>query len=234
MKATERGAEQISDERVKDGFLPAGLAHARKKTWEALELIASRIQPGMLEEEATRMAQAVLAELGSPTFWHRTNVRFGANTLCTFNDKPEPGVRLGANDIFFIDLGPVWGSPEDPGTRYEGDAGLTGFVGSDPDHRAAAQAVREVFEASRARWKSGVRSGQELYDWMAAESLRRGWVLQLAADGHRISDFPHKLYSKKGISELDYSPAPDVWVLEVQLRHPTRGFGAFYEDILSE
>jgi Xaa-Pro aminopeptidase len=221
------------DERVKADFAPQGLEHARRQTWKALELIAARIRPGMLEEEAYQLTQEVLTELGSPTFWHRAHVRFGVNTLCTFNDPAKPGVRLGENDIFFIDLGPVWENPDENGARYEGDAGITGFTGEDPEHRAAATAVRELFEATRAEWKKTGRSGKDLYDWMKDEAHRKGWVLQLNADGHRISDFPHRLYSKKGISELDYSPSPDVWVLEVQLRHPTRDFGAFYEDILS-
>jgi methionyl aminopeptidase len=93
--------------------------------------------------------------------------------------------------------------------------------------------VKEIFEASQDEWKKGNRTGKDLYDWMDAETRRRGWVLQLKADGHRISDFPHRLYCKRGIAELDYKPSADVWILEVQIRHPTRNFGAFYEDILT-
>jgi len=29
-------------------------------------------------------------------------------------------------------------------------------------------------------------------------------------------------------------PASGLWVLEIQLRHPTRPFGAFFEDLLLE
>jgi len=213
--------------------MPGGLLHAREKTWESLRRIAESIHPGQLEEEATQKAQEILKELGSPSFWHRTYVRFGANTLCTFYDQSKPGVRLGENDIFFIDLGPVWENPAEGGAKYEGDAGMAGFVGGDPEHKRATEAVREIWEASRDEWKRGSRTGKELYDWMDAETRRRGWLLQLKADGHRISDFPHRLYSTRGIGELDYRPAPDVWVLEVQIRHPTREFGAFYEDILA-
>jgi hypothetical protein len=35
------------------------------------------------------------------------------------------------------------------------------------------------------------------------------------------------------VGELDYKPSADVWILEVQIRHPSREFGAFYEDILT-
>jgi Xaa-Pro aminopeptidase len=221
---------QSVDERVKADFSRDGLLHAREMTWAALERIAASIEPGMLEDEATLTAFDITKAMGSPTIWHKPLIRFGRNTLCTFSEKSEPGVRLGENDIFFIDLGPVW---EHHGIRYEGDAGITGFVGQDPDHQAATQAVREIFEAARVEWKQGGRSGKALYDWMDDESRRRGWRLQLKTDGHRISDFPHKLYCSRGIAELDYSPSPDIWVLEVQIKHPDREFGAFYEDILT-
>jgi Xaa-Pro aminopeptidase len=223
-------SSQELDERVKQGgFTPEGLGEARRKTWAALERIAGTIESGMLEAEAAKQAQAILKEMGSPTFWHRTHIRFGKNTLCTFLDPSAPDTRLGENDIFFVDLGPVW---EHGGLKYEGDAGITGVVGKDPEHRAAASVVREIFDASHAEWKKGVRTGKELYDWMATETERRGWQLQLKADGHRVSDFPHKLYCGRGVGELDYRPSPDLWVLEVQIRHPTRDFGAFYEDVL--
>jgi Xaa-Pro aminopeptidase len=221
---------QSVDERVKEDFAREGLLHARTKTWEALERIAAMIQPGMLEDEATRKAHEITQAMGSPTIWHKPLIRFGRNTLCTFSEKSEPGARLGENDIFFVDLGPVW---EHRGIRYEGDAGITGFVGSDPEHKGAAQAVRELFDSARTAWKEGGLSGKALYDWMDEESRRKGWKLQLKTDGHRISDFPHKLYCSRGIAELDYSPSPDIWVLEVQVRHPERDFGAFYEDILT-
>src|SRR3954466_1597264 len=92
---------QSIDERVKEGYRPSGLMHAREMTWEAIRRISASIEPGQLEEEATQRAQEIIRELGSPTFWHRTYVRFGRNTLCTFYDHSAPGVRLAENDIYF-------------------------------------------------------------------------------------------------------------------------------------
>ena len=45
-------------------------------------------------------------------------------------EKSEPGVVLGDNDIFFVDIGPIYGDTE-------GDAGDTFVVGDDPDHLRA-------------------------------------------------------------------------------------------------
>ena len=36
---------------------------------------------------------------------------------------------------------------------------------------------------------------------------------------------------RAGVAEV-VLPAPGIWVLEIQIAHPTRPFGAFYEDIL--
>ncbi len=51
-------------------------------------------------------------------------------------------------------------------------------------------------------------------------------------DGHRAGDFPHQVFFRGGIAELDFKPGAGVWILEIQIRHPTLPFGAFYEDSL--
>jgi hypothetical protein len=59
-----------------------------------------------------------------------------------------------------------------------------------------------------------------------------GWVFNLKVDGHRIGDFPHKAIHSGSLSSTTFKPTTDLWVLELQIRHPTRPFGAFYEDLL--
>ena len=49
---------------------------------------------------------------------------------------------------------------------------------------------------------------------------------------HRVSDFPHKVHYKGNLGDQDFTPAPNLWILEIQLRHPTENWGAFYEDLL--
>jgi hypothetical protein len=60
-----------------------------------------------------------------------------------------------------------------------------------------------------------------------------------AADGSQffaviISEFPHKAHYDGALIEQNFVPSPDLWILEIQLRHPTRPFGAFYEDLLTD
>ncbi|MGN5477781.1 hypothetical protein ACTMU2_15105 [Cupriavidus basilensis] len=52
-------------------------------------------------------------------------VRFGTNTTKTFGAASEPGVVLGEDDIFPIDIGPTW-------KEWEGDGGDTFLTGTDP------------------------------------------------------------------------------------------------------
>jgi methionyl aminopeptidase len=87
------------------------LLTARHKTTETVLRIAEEIKPGMLEEDARRIGQETLEKLGSNQGWHKTLVRFGRNTIKNYVDPSEPDVRLGDNDIFFVDTarsGAIW------------------------------------------------------------------------------------------------------------------------------
>lgn len=59
-----------------------------------------------------------------------------------------------------------------------------------------------------------------------------GWRFNHEIKGHRISDFPHAIYRAGDLGDFDMRPTPGLWILEIQIAHPTRPFGAFYEDIL--
>ena len=38
--------------------------------------------------------------------------------------------------------------------------------------------------------------------------------------------------AQNALADADLYPKPNLWVLEMAIRHPTRQFGAFYEDLL--
>ena len=90
----------------------------RARTRKAIHEIAARVSPGMVEEDAVEMAKDLLAGLDMVKGWHDVYVRFGSNTLKTFGAPSDPGVILGENDLFFIDIGPVWKDWEGDGGRY--------------------------------------------------------------------------------------------------------------------
>jgi len=198
---------------------------ASGQSWLAIERMAAAFQPGMRESEAARLGTQILFDLGMERIWHPTHVRFGANTMKTFKERSEHDPVLGEDDIYFIDIGPVF-------RGHEGDVGATFTTGADPDKRACARAVKTLFDTVRAAWLAQGLSGPALYDFAAAEAQRMGWVLNLDIKGHRVSDFPHAIYKAGSLGAYDGRPDPGIWVLEIQIAHPSRAYGAFYEDVL--
>ena len=197
----------------------------RDRTLEAIRRVAAGIRVGMSEEEGTQWARTVLRELQMLRGWHGIKIRFGSNTLKTFDEPSAPGSVLQENDIYFVDIGPVW-------QKWEGDAGATFAVGADPDMARAVRDVRNVFERVREKWLAERLTGLALYEYASLVAVELGWRLNLETSGHRIADFPHAALYEGALAEVPFVPTSDLWVLEIQIRHPERAFGAFYEDLL--
>jgi Xaa-Pro aminopeptidase len=197
----------------------------RQRTRKAIHEIASRVKPGMVEEDAVEMAKDLLADLGMLKGWHDVYVRFGTNTTKTFGAPSDPGIVLGKDDIFLIDIGPVW-------EQWEGDGGDTFLTGSDPEMARCAEDARTLFHLVRKKWEQESATGKVLYDYATDAASQLGWQLNLDLSGHRLSDFPHASVYDGPMATLDFTPSPLRWVLEIHIRHPTKPFGAFYEDML--
>jgi Xaa-Pro aminopeptidase len=203
----------------------AMMLETRARTRRAMASIAAGIKPGMLEEDAMDLARSTLKSEGMLRGWHAIHVRFGENTLKQFGTPSEPGVKLRYDDIFFIDIGPVW-------REWEGDAGQTYVVGKDPEMHRIARDVKDLFSDVRSQWKLERLTGVALYEYASRRALDMGWRLNLEMNGHRLADFPHAAIHKGALAAAAFTPSADLWVLEIQIRHPTRAFSAFYEDLL--
>lgn len=221
------GGDQLRDRQERNGpaFDPAMMLQARERTRAAIARIAAGVAPGMTEEAGQALARQVLKDAGTLRGWHGIHVRFGANTLKNFGEPSAPGVVLGEDDIFFIDIGPVW-------QGHEGDGGDSFVTGDDPDMVRAADDVRTLFGMARDAWRADGLTGQGLYDFLDRRAENLGWRLNLDISGHRLSDFPHAVKHDGALADIVYAPKSGLWVLEVQIRHPERPFGAFYEDLL--
>jgi Xaa-Pro aminopeptidase len=218
------GAGPNPGEGVGATFDTRALLEARQRSRLAVEQIAAACRPGMSEADAVAEAARVFAELGFERVWHPTHIRFGRNTLKLYKEPSEPGVVLGEQDLLFIDIGPVWAG-------HEGDYGDTFVIGDAPEHRAIAEAARTLFHSVAGHWRSGA-SGRELYALAEAEARALGYELNLGAPGHRLGDFPHAVHKAGKLAAAEFHPAPGLWVLEIQIRHPQQPIGAFYEDLL--
>ncbi|MEO5667179.1 MAG: M24 family metallopeptidase [Bdellovibrionota bacterium] len=213
------------EENVKKDFRESEFLDARTKVWMLIEDFASHIRPGMLESEAKIIGKEILVKEGISQSWHAPQVRFGSHTLKSFGEPVSEDLRLGDNDIFFLDLGLVWNG-------YEADAGRTFVVGSDVEHLKCRDDARRIFEEVATHWSNNKVSGVALYDFAIKSARSRGWILNLDLNGHRLGDFPHALVHKGSLQDFAEVPSPKRWVLEIQIRHPSKSFGAFFEDLL--
>lgn len=215
-----------SRETVGQRFDPALMQHAREKTWAALHGIRERMRPGISEDEAKATALDVFRGLGYERLWHPVLIRIGANTTKTYRQRSDPNVRLGENDSYFIDLGLVFDG-------HEGDVGDTFVVGHAPQRQACAEAARALFGEVADAWRAQGLSGQALYAFAGERAEAMGWRFNHAIKGHRVSDFPHSIHQGGDLGDLEASPSSGLWILEIQIAHPTEPFGAFYEDLLA-
>lgn len=219
--------EKYTLEQVGNDYDPEQLLAVRNMTREVIHRIASNIKPGMIEDEAVDMAKNMLDEMEMLRGWHDVYVRFGTNTTKTFGAESAPGVVLGEDDIFFIDIGPVW-------KQWEGDGGDTFVTGNNPELKRCADDAKAIFHEVRHKWANEGSTGLVLYDFAVTCAKKRGWELNLDLSGHRIADFPHEVIYKGPLAEVDFSPSRLIWVLEIHIRHPEMTYGAFFEDMLLE
>lgn len=200
---------------------------ARDKSLAVIMEVSSKIRPGMREIEAKELLQEIQTQRGAPKSWHPPQIRFGKNTLLAFGQKGQEDVVLQDNDIYFLDIGPIF-------ENHEGDVGRPFVVGNSPEMEKCCKDACSIWHEVQAHWNATNASGKELYQMARKSAERYGWVLSLQkANGHRISDFPHAARMRGSIEELDKKPAANRWILEIQIQHPTEAYGAFYEDLLN-
>ena len=198
--------------------------HARDVARDMAHELASKIKPGMVEEDAHELYKKICIKHGVEKNWHPAKLRFGPNTLKTFKEPSEP-YTLQDEDIFYVDIGPVV-------DEHEADYGETFTIGSDFEHRHVADTSKKLFDEVSAYWSKHKTRSPALYAWSTARAKEYGYHLNMGSDGHRIGDFPHHIFFKGAIIETDEELLPNAWILEIQLDHPKLKFGAFYEDIL--
>lgn len=211
-------------ERVSERFTLDGILQARRRSMDAVREIAALMTPGITTGDAIALADRHLRSMGATHNWHPTYVRFGADSQSPAVQPTDRSRPLGEDDIFVVDIGPVWDG-------YEGDYGDTFVTGADADQQRCAQAARDVFQRARLAWLDGL-TGQALYDLADAYAHEYGCALVHDIAGHRVSDFPHALYGKHRLANADFIPGDGIWVLEIQVRDLKLPIGAFYEDVL--
>lgn len=197
------------------------------------------IQPGRLESEVSDAIFALARErFGVRRHWHKRIVRTGPNTLLTY-DEDSNDLRIGEDTTVFLDFGPVFNA-------WEADFGRTYALGNDPrkhqlvhDLGVAFRRGKELFERTPAL------TAGELYDFVAGLAAPGGWEFGASTAGHPIGHFPHERptghprplsiqhANELSLREPDTKGGVRHWILEIHFVDRARGFGGFYEELLT-
>lgn len=215
----------VSIEQTGKKFDLAKYWEGREKTINCLKNFAHGLEIGLSEKNLAKKLDAQLIEQGAEGFWHPTKIRVGKNTVLNFRDPLSDTTFSKADDLVFFDVGPIW-------QGHEADYGETFIHGDNQDLIKLADASKTIFELSKRAWKEEGLTGNKLYAFASSEAQKVGLELNMNMDGHRLGDFPHALYFKGGLAEVEEVPSPNLWVLEIHLIDPILKRGAFFEDIL--
>lgn len=213
-----------SIQNVGSGFNLDTYLKARKTTISIVSQVASEMKVGMNFQDGLDLIKAISHSKGITKFWHPSKFRIGPDTLNVFREKSDPDIRLKSDDLFFIDIGPVIHG-------HEADYGQTFSLTLSP-HEKLKLAAKSIFDAAKDKWKSEKLTGKELYQFAEEESKKRSFELNLGMTGHRLGDFPHAVFYKGNLSSFEKEPIPNLWVLEILIKDPSKNRGAFFEDII--
>ena len=197
---------------------------AAKVAEELLKEISSFIHPGVTEEQACLEALKIFERHGIKKSWHKPYIYFGTNTILTFMDKPKEEKTLQNEDIAYIDIGPII-------NEVEGDAGQTFVFGQNTLFCNLKHQSERIYNLAQEFWQKNNPTGIELYKHIYKLTEETDFLFHLNPSGHLIGSFPHKGW-KEGLHTYPYIPEAGHWILEIQIRHPTLPYGAFYEKVL--
>lgn len=204
---------------------------------EVLEggLIRAGKSESQLSKEIHRLARR---RFGVKRHWHKRIARAGANTLLGYHDECEDR-RIGADDIVYLDFGPVFES-------WEADFGRTYALGADPHKHRLVADIGAAFRQGKTYFENNPRlTAGELYDFVADIATQRGWEFGAPAAGHLIGNFPHetapgesKRFSishgnTQSLREPDDWGNPRHWILEIHFVDRARQIGGFFEELLT-
>jgi Xaa-Pro aminopeptidase len=223
--------EQLRVERLLDAQTKASQLFAEIER-------CAMIRPGVGEEELSGEIARLAADMfGVTRHWHRRIVRAGENTLQPFRAHP-PDRTIAADDIAFLDLGPIF-------EEWEADFGRTFVLGDDPAKLAVRDALPRVWEAGRAYFDDHRDvTGAQLFEHVVGVARVEGFEWGSRIAGHLLGEFSHKKItgdadewyikpgSDKPMRRTDPTGRVCHWILEVHLVDRARGFGGFYEQLL--
>jgi Xaa-Pro dipeptidase len=230
------GEEVISMDAVSQSLLEA---QNKAEALFAAVIEGGLIQAGKLESELSND----IHELGRERFgvrrhWHKRIARAGPNTLLSYHDDSADR-RIAADDIVFLDFGPIFES-------WEADFGRTYALGADPHKHRLVSDIGAAFRRGKQLYENrpDLTAG-ELYDFVAGLATTSGWEFGAPTAGHLIGQFPHehvpseprrfsiRAGNKQLLREPDANGKPRHWILEIHFVDRERQIGGFFEELLT-
>ena len=219
----------------------AELLEAQNKASRLFQEVEERglIRAGVSEAELNEAIYELAAEMyGISKYWHKRIVRAGRNTLLPYADNP-PDLTLEADDILFVDLGPVF-------EEWEADFGRTFVIGTDPLKLKMQCDIAQAFSDGKEYFKETPEiTSSELFAYAVSLAEKYGWEFGGPIAGHLIGQFPHEripedkvtLYvhpkSDLRMRSLDENGQQRHWILEIHFVDREHEIGGFYEELLT-
>jgi len=219
----------------------ANLVSAEEKAEELFAEVGRRglVRAGAQESAVSNAVRDLGAEMfGTNKHWHKRIVRSGPNTLQPYRENP-PDRTIGADDIVFLDFGPIF-------AEWEADFGRTFVVGEDPVKLRLQADLPRIFDAGRAHFAAHPDiTGAELYAHVVGLAEAAGWEFGGPHSGHLVGEFPHELIDGERIESYiapgnttvmrraDKAGRECHWILEVHLVDRERQIGGFFEQLLT-
>ncbi len=217
----------MSINQVGNKFQLQKLIDAQAITKKIVQAAAGKVEVGMNEADGLALLNREFSRYGDIKFWHPHKFRIGKNTLCAFKEESDQEICLKANDHFFIDVGPVF-------FDHEGDYGETFVLGENQKASHLKKISEQLFLEAKNVFLKSHCSGKNLYQFLENRANELGVKLNLKTLGHRVGDFPHHLFYRGKMAEVEEVLIPNLWVLEVQIADENESIGAFFEDIIWE
>ncbi|MEJ6505432.1 MAG: M24 family metallopeptidase [Crocinitomicaceae bacterium] len=198
------------------------------------------IAAGKSENEVnTEIFELAFEMFGIRKYWHKRILRAGKNTLKTCDEK-APNLIIQADDIVFIDFGPIF-------EEWEADYGRTYVIGTNKlkhklnnDLELAWSECKTFFDSKKEI------TGAELFKHAVLLAEKYGWEFGGEIAGHTIGHFPHERLEKEDktnyihpenhqdLFALDKSGKPRDWILEMHFVHKKEEIGGFFEQLLTK
>src|SRR5271163_4654215 len=217
------------------------LLQAQQKADQLFRAVESEgiIRAGVLESQINQdIYDLAERKFGISTYWHKRIVRAGRNTLAPYDENP-PDLRVGEDDVVFLDLGPVF-------EEWEADFGRTYVVGKDPVKQKLCRDIEAGFaEGKKYFHEHPDITGSELYAYAQRLAEQAGWEYGGPIAGHLIGVFPHEKIAGDKITLYvhpqnhnrmgmpDASGRKRHWIFEIHFVDRAREIGGFYEELLT-